>query len=160
MHLHPPYKLSGGAWMSRKTLAALFAAFAISAVPALAHHAFSANYDWKKPITLTGKVTKVEWTTPHTLVTVDGKDDHGTAGTWTVELGSPATLQHHGWNQSMLKAGEAITVDGWASKTNARMMNAMSVKMANGHDMFAGSSFFQMGTEENGGKPAATSGKK
>ena len=37
---------------------------------ALAHHAFAAEYDWKKPVTITGSVTKVDWTNPHTLVYV------------------------------------------------------------------------------------------
>ena len=43
-------------------------------VPLLAHHSFGAEYDATKPITLTGVVTKIEWTNPHSHIFVDVKD--------------------------------------------------------------------------------------
>jgi hypothetical protein len=45
-----------------KTFAfSLAAVLLAAALPALAHHSFSAEYDNSKPITLKGKVTKLEW---------------------------------------------------------------------------------------------------
>jgi hypothetical protein len=34
--------------------------------PALAHHAFSAQFDIDKPIELTGTVAEMKWSNPHT----------------------------------------------------------------------------------------------
>lgn len=42
-----------------------FAGLLLAAVPVQAHHAAAAVYDSRKPITFTGKVTKVEWANPH-----------------------------------------------------------------------------------------------
>jgi len=43
----------------------------------LDHHSFGAEYDANKPITLTGTVTKVEWTNPHSFFYLDVKDASG-----------------------------------------------------------------------------------
>jgi hypothetical protein len=61
----------------------------LMAVPAFAHHPFAPEFDWKKPVTLTGIVTKVEWMNPHALVSIDVRD----------ELGSPRVLEKkYRWN--------------------------------------------------------------
>ena len=36
-----------------------------AAVPLTAHHSFAAEYDRNRTITVTGAVTKLEWTNPH-----------------------------------------------------------------------------------------------
>ena len=48
----------------------------LSAVPVLAHHSFAAEYE-SKEVTLTGTITKVEWTNPHIYFYIDGKDASG-----------------------------------------------------------------------------------
>ena len=59
---------------------------------ALAHHSFAAEYDAKKPVTLKGTVTKVEWTNPHARFYIDVKDESGTVTNWNLELASPNVL--------------------------------------------------------------------
>ena len=39
-----------------------------------AHHAFGAEFDADLPVSLTGTLTKFEWTNPHAWVYVDVKD--------------------------------------------------------------------------------------
>ena len=67
----------------------------LAAVPAFAHHPFAPEFDWKKPVTLTGTVTKVEWMNPHALVSIDVRDASGTITNWALELGSPTVLEKH-----------------------------------------------------------------
>jgi len=136
-----------------KRLAIALAGVVFFATASFAHHPFAAEYDWKKPLTLTGTVIKLNWTNPHVELTVDGKDDSGSSGTWTVELGSPSALQKFGLTQSALKMGEKVTIDGWAAKDGSKRANAKSVTLPDGRELFAASSFFDTAM-----KPVATSG--
>jgi len=73
----------------RKWLGGLGLVVMTSAAPALAHHPFAAEYDWKKPITVTGTVTRFDWENPHSTLIVKGRDDKGTEADWMVELAGP-----------------------------------------------------------------------
>jgi hypothetical protein len=113
----------------------------IATVPVHGHHAFAAEYDRDKPITLTGTVTKLEWTNPHARIYIDVKNDKGDVVNWDFELGPPNGLMRRGWNRNSLKAGHMVTIEGFLSKTNPRGANARSVKLPDGRQVFAGSSF-------------------
>src|SRR5262249_44884515 len=136
-----------------KNVATAIAGLFLCVATLSAHHPFSAQYDWKKPVTLTGNVTKLNWVNPHVELTIDAKDDAGLSGTWTVELGSPAALQKSGLTSAVLKMGEKVTVDGWAAKDGSKRANAKSVTLSDGRELFAASSFFDTAM-----KPVATSG--
>jgi hypothetical protein len=73
--------------MRMRSLTLLALALPLAAAPALAHHSFAAEFDAKQPITLTGTVTKVEWTNPHVWFYLDVKDPGGkvTTGAWRWE---------------------------------------------------------------------------
>ena len=122
--------------------AALIAAAAVCA-PALAHHAFQAEFDGNQPIMLQGKVTKVEWINPHTwvhmIVTTDGVDQE-----WMVEAGTPNTLLREGLTRDSLKPGEQIIVRGYRAKDArcrpACKANGRDVTFTDGRKVFMGSS--------------------
>ena len=111
-----------------------------AAPPVVAHHSFAAEYDSAKPMILTGVVTKLEWLNPHAHIYVDAKDASSKVTSWEVELGSPSTLLRRGWTRNSLKPGDIVTVNGYPAKDGSRVANAVSVNLADGRKVFAGSS--------------------
>jgi DNA/RNA endonuclease YhcR with UshA esterase domain len=106
-----------------------------------AHHSFTAEYDIKKPISMTGTVTSVEWQNPHTWFYIDVKDDTGNVKNWGMELASPNLLVRNGWTKSTLKAGDVVSVEGYGSKDSKNIGNARTIVIkATGQRLVAGSS--------------------
>jgi hypothetical protein len=130
--------------MKSRSIAALAGAALLAGaivVPVAAHHSFAAEYDSSKTITVTGEVVRLEWTNPHARVVVDGPDEKGVKKEWDFELGPPTTLMRRGWNRNSLKPGNVITVEGFRSKDEPSTANARTVKLSDGRQVFAGSSF-------------------
>ena len=112
----------------------------LAAVPLVAHHSFAAQYDRTKQATLTGPVIKLDWINPHARIFMEAKDPAGKAVRWEVELSAPAMLMRRGWTSKSLKVGEEITVNGSLAKDGSNMINASTVKLSTGKQLFAGSS--------------------
>ena len=111
----------------------------VSATPVFAHHSFAAEYDDKKPITLKGTVTKVEWMNPHIWVYVAAKEDSGKTTVWQCEGGPPNSLTRSGWSKSALKEGDQVTIEGFRAKDGTNTCNSRSVTLPDGRKVFAGS---------------------
>jgi hypothetical protein len=111
-----------------------------SASPVLAHHSFAGEYDGAKAVTVTGSVTKVEWTNPHARFYVDTKQPDGSIAHWEFELGSPNLLIRYGFTRDMLKIGSDVTVEGYQARDGSNVANAKTVKFPDGKVMSAGSS--------------------
>lgn len=114
-------------------VALLFAALRISA-----HHAFTAEYDENKRVTVSGTVTKFAWTNPHAWLYIDGKDENAKVGAWGFEMGSPNGLIHRGWKRAELKVGDQVTVDGYRAKDGSNVANARTVTLPDGRKLFGG----------------------
>ncbi len=121
-----------------KTLCAAAAALLVATMPISAHHAFAAEYDENKLVTVFGTVTGIKWTNPHAWLYVDEKDERNQVTSWSFEMGSPNGLLHRGWTRTDLKKGDRITVDGYRAKNGRKVANARTVTLPDGRKLFGG----------------------
>mgnify|MGYP003336984343 CR=1 FL=1 len=113
------------------------------ALPLLAHHSLTAEFDLDRPVKIEGTVARVEWTNPHAWIFIDAKGPDGVVANWEIELGSPNTLIRYKWKRDTVKVGQTITVDGYLSKDGLKRMNSKIVTLADGTKFEAGSSALQ-----------------
>jgi len=113
----------------------------LTVTPLPAHHSFSAEYDSKKPVTLKGIITKVEWMNPHVYFYLDVASESGDITNWALEMGPPNGLERSGWTRNTMKVGDEVIVEATLAKDNSKQANARSVTMAStGKKLGAGSS--------------------
>ncbi|MDE0224598.1 MAG: DUF6152 family protein [Gammaproteobacteria bacterium] len=91
-------------------------ALALAAPTALAHHAFSAEFDANLPIRVQGKIVQVDWINPHAWVHVEDVKEDGTKQVWQLEAGTPNTLLRRGLTKRLLQPGTEVVVRGYQSK--------------------------------------------
>jgi hypothetical protein len=115
-----------------------FIAVTAAVVPCLAHHSFAAEFDLSRKITLSGVVTKVEWTNPHTYFYVDVPDG-GRVTNWALETAGPNTLTRQGWRRDTLKVGDRVTVTAYRARDASHVASAREVMVGNGRRVFTGS---------------------
>jgi Family of unknown function (DUF6152) len=122
----------------RMKLGVLAAGLALSCltVPVFAHHSWTAEYDAKKPVTVNGVVTKVEWTNPHTHFYVDSTDENGKVTNWNFEMASTPALERSGWSRKTLPIGTKVTVTGFGGREVLQRAIVTSFKGPDGKEFF------------------------
>jgi hypothetical protein len=103
------------------------------AVPLLAHHAFPAEFDVDKPVTLTGVVSKLEWINPHVYVYLDVKDPSGAVTTWALESWPTGILHRTGVSRELIKEGTPLTILAYRAKNGKNLAYIRKFTWSDGH---------------------------
>jgi len=119
--------LGGGRGLRLALLAGL-----VLPAAAFAHHSFAVFFDSQKNISVTGTVVAFKFVNPHGVLVMNVKNQDGVEEEWKFETNSPSVLRRRGWTPESLKAGETITVEGWAARDNPHYGRLRSAKRANG----------------------------
>jgi len=101
---------------TKKRLALAAVAALAAALPLVAHHAVSAEFDSGKVITLKGVVSKVDWVNPHIFIYLDVKDDSGKVTTWRLQSAPPMFFKGSGLTKEKLVDGSEATVTAFPAK--------------------------------------------
>ena len=124
----------------RMTLCLGFCALLLSAMPAVAHHAFAAEFDSDRPVKVHGTITKIEWVNPHAWLYVDVKSADGKVVNWHFELGPPNALFRLGWKKDAIPVGTEVEITGFRAKSMEAVANGRSIILPDGRELLSGGS--------------------
>lgn len=134
-----PSETESGSMAQTLRLAAAGAAWLAASVPLLAHHSFSAEFDLNAVVTLSGPVTTLEWTNPHTFVYIAVTTPDGRTERWRVEGGSPGQLESQGITRETIAIGAIVTIVGYRARDHSIKAWGRDITFADGSTRYMGS---------------------
>jgi hypothetical protein len=118
---------------------ALALALLSSAIPLLAHHSVTAEFDSSKSFTVKGTITKIEWVNPHIYMYADVKDDNGTVTPYSFEGGPPGNLRRAGVLKTMFNVGDVVEIEAYIAKDGSKHLGLLhGVRFSDGHQILFG----------------------
>ena len=108
--------------------------------PVWSHHSFVVEYDGSQPVSVTGTVTKLEWTNPHIWFYVDVEDANGEVVNWGFSAAPPGVLMRRGIMKDVIQIGDVIRVEGFRARDGSNNASGGSVTFADGRSVFTASS--------------------
>lgn len=135
--------------MSGYGFGVLVVSLLLSSMTVSAHHAFSAEFDAKMPVTLQGTVTRIEMVNPHGWIYIDVKGPDGKIANWAIETGGPNALARRGVKKGFMPIGQVVIVTGYRAKD-------MSLTAAGDQVRFLDGRSFSVGGSAGEGFPGAT----
>jgi len=125
---------------SKVAVAVAGLALLLAASQARAHHAFAAEFDVNKPLTLKGSLIKWEMVNPHSWFHIGVKDPDGKVTEWLVEGGSPNQLIRMGVTKNTVPIGTELTVEGYRAKDGTLKAVGRNFVLPDGSRLFLGGS--------------------
>ena len=117
---------------------AIVAALLVAAGGAVlgAHHSFAAEYDANQPITLQGRIARIDFVNPHSWLYLDVQGADGKVVRWTVEMAPPNNLMRRGVTGTTLLVGESVGVDGYRARNGSMLVSGRQIRTADGRTLF------------------------
>lgn len=125
---------------TRFAIVAVCVAAMSGAGAAQAHHAFSTEFDVNRPLSFTGKVTKVELINPHSWIHIEVVGDNGESAVWMIEGGSPNALVRRGVTKASIPVGSELLVNGYQARDGSYRAVGRDITFADGRPLFFGGS--------------------
>jgi hypothetical protein len=113
----------------------LLAGMLLAAMPAIAHHSVAAEYDFDKPVQLTGTLKQMEWINPHAMLHLEVTNADGSKAVWIFQTTGAAALRQKGLARASsggLAVGETYTINGFAAKNGKTQGFIKTLKMPDG----------------------------
>ena len=108
--------------------------------PALSHHSFAAEYDGSQPVSVTGTVTRLDWTNPHIWFFVDVEGENGEMVNWGFSAAPPGVLMRRGIMRDVIQIGDVVRVEGFRARDGSNNGSGGSVTFTDGRSVFTASS--------------------
>lgn len=121
--------------MALRCLLLALVAAALAATPARAHHSFAVHFVADKLITVRGTVEEFTFRNPHGVLLLTAKGDDGVEQHWKIETNSPNILRRRGWNETSIKAGDVVSVEGYPARDGTNFMRVYRVTYADGREL-------------------------
>lgn len=106
-----------------------------TAVPARAHHSFTAEFAEEQSVTLKGVISKVEWVNPHVYLYIDVADATGKVSAWSIETFPPSTLRRAGLTREKLGYGQNVTLLGYPARNGSQLALLRKITFADGREI-------------------------